>query len=143
MVAVGATVMLAVSAVALTNVVELTVIPAPNPTAEVGSKPVPVIVTFWLVAPWPSALGLSVAIVGALLTVNAPVAAALLPSPLVSVTSWAPVLEVPDTVMFAVTCVALTYVTEFVVMPEPNDAARAGPLSKPVPVIVTFWFEAP
>ena len=47
-------VMFAVSDVALTNVVEFTVIPAPeNELASAAplSNPVPVIVTFWLVAP--------------------------------------------------------------------------------------------
>ena len=46
-------VMFAVSDVELTNVVEFTVIPVPeNATVAPETKPVPVIVTFWLVAPW-------------------------------------------------------------------------------------------
>ena len=43
---------LAVSCVALTNVVELTVIPVPeNAAVAPVSKPVPVMVMVWLVAP--------------------------------------------------------------------------------------------
>ncbi len=44
--------MLAVSEVALPNVVELTVIPVPEKVAAAPvTNPVPVIVMFWLVAP--------------------------------------------------------------------------------------------
>ena len=51
-VAVAATAMLAVSEVALTKVVELTVIPAAEKVAAAPlTKPVPVTVMFWLVAP--------------------------------------------------------------------------------------------
>jgi hypothetical protein len=51
-VAPDAIVMFAVSDVALTNVVELTVIPVPENDADAPlTKPVPVIVTLWLVAP--------------------------------------------------------------------------------------------
>ena len=46
------------------------------------TKPVPVIVTFWLVAPWSRLLGLVEVTVGAALTVKT-LAAAVLPSPLV------------------------------------------------------------
>ena len=51
-VAPDAIVMLAVSDVALTNVVEFTVIPVPeNATVAPDTNPVPVTVMFWLVAP--------------------------------------------------------------------------------------------
>ena len=51
-VALDATVTLAVSEVAETNVVEFNVIPVPEKEAVAPlTNPVPVIVTFWLVAP--------------------------------------------------------------------------------------------
>ena len=75
------------------------------------------------------------------MTVKDPVA--VLPSPLVTVTVRAPGVAPEETVTFAVNCVALTKLVELTVMPEPNDAPRAGPLSKLVPLIVMFWLVAP
>ena len=65
-VAVAATVMLAVSCVALTKVVELTVIPVPlKVTAAPLTKFVPLTVIFWFVAPCPLLVGLVEVTVGA------------------------------------------------------------------------------
>jgi hypothetical protein len=76
--------------------------------------------------------------------VNTPAPVAVLPSPFVTVTLRAPVAAAPVIVMFAVSDVALTNVVEFTVIPIPeNELASAGPLSNPVPVIVTFWLVAP
>ena len=109
-VALPAIVMFAVSEVELTKVVELTVIPVPEKLAVSHApltKPVPVIVMFWLVAPWPRLLGLVEVTVGAALTVKTLVPVAVLPSRLVTVTLRAPVVALPAIVMFAVSGVAL------------------------------------
>ena len=137
------TVTLAVSWVALTYVVELTVTPGPNDAAAPGWNPVPLIVTFWLVAPWPSAPGAAPLTVGSASTVKAPAPVAVLPSPPVTVTSRAPGVAVPATDTLAVNRVALTYVVELTVTPAPNEPASEAPLMKPVPVIVTFWPATP
>ena len=63
-------------------------------------------------------------------------------SGLVTVTLLAPVAAPEDTVTLAVSEVAETNVVEFTVIPVPENAALA-PLTKPVPVIVTFWLVAP
>ncbi len=64
-------VMLAVSEVALTKVVELTVMPVPEKVAAAPeTNPVPVIVTFWPVAPSLSEDGVVEATVGAALIVK-------------------------------------------------------------------------
>ncbi len=144
-VAFAATVMLAVNEVALTNVVELTVIPVPeNAAVAPETKPVPVIVMFWLAAPWPRELGLVEETVGAALTVNTLVPVAALPSPLVTVTLRAPVVAFDAIVIFALSEVALTNVAELTVMPVPENAtASAAPLSKFAPEIVIVWLLAP
>jgi hypothetical protein len=137
--------MLAVNEVELTNVVEFTVIPVPeNETAnpEPLSKLVPVIVMFWLVAPWPRELGLVDVTVGPAFTVNAPVAVATSPSGLVTETLRDPVAALPEIVMLAVTEVALTKLTELTVIPDPENPAVA-PDTKFVPVIVIVWLVAP
>jgi hypothetical protein len=141
----AATVMLAVSDVPLTNVTEFTVIPAAeNATVAPDTNPVPVIVMFWLVAPWPRDAGLVDVTVGAALTVNRPVPVAVLPSPLVMVTFRAPVAAAAEIETLTLNEVALTKVTELTVIPVPeNEAARAAPLSKLVPVIVIVWLLAP
>jgi hypothetical protein len=143
-VAVAETVMLAVSCVELTKVVELTVIPFPNEEASEAplTKPLPPIVMLWLVAPWPRLLGLVELTVGAALTVKMPVA---VPAPLsgfVTVTFRAPVVAPEDTLMFAVSEVALLNVTELTVMQVPENVTFA-PLTKPVPLMVMLWFDAP
>jgi hypothetical protein len=137
--------MFAVSEVALTNVVEFTVIPVPeNDAVAPDANPVPVIVTFWLVAPWPREAGLVDVTAGAALTVNRFVPVATLPSGLVTVTFRVPVVAFPATVMLAVSEVELTNVVEFTVIPVPeNETASPEPLSKLVPVIVMFWLVAP
>jgi hypothetical protein len=144
-VAFEATVMLAVSEVALTNVVEFTVMPVPeNVAAAPETNPVPVIVMFWLAAPWPRELGLVEETVGAALTVNTLVPVAALPSPLVTVTLRAPVVAFDAIVMLALSEVALTNVVELTVIPVPENAtASDAPLSKFVPVIVIVWLLAP
>jgi hypothetical protein len=144
-VAFPATVMLAVSEVELTNVVEFTVIPVPeNETAspEPLSKLVPVIVMFWLVAPCPRELGLVDVTVGPALTVNAPVAVATSPSGLVTETLRDPVPALPAIVMLAVSEVELTKLTELTVIPDPENPTVA-PDTKLVPVIVIVWLVAP
>ena len=72
------------------------------------TKPVPVMVTFWLVAPWPRDAGLVEVTVGAALTVKTSVPVAVLPSPLVTVTLRSPVVAVAGIVMLAVSGVELT-----------------------------------
>ena len=65
-VAPAATVMFAVRDVSLTNVVELTVIPAPeNEATAPATKPVPLIAMFWFAAPWPRCGGVVAVTVGA------------------------------------------------------------------------------
>jgi hypothetical protein len=137
-VAFPASVMLTVSEVALTNVVEFTVMPGPeNETASPGplSKPLPVIVIVWLDAPWPRELGLVEVTVGAAFTVKAPVAVATSPSGLVTETLRDPVAALPEIVMLAVSEVELTKLTELTVIPEPEKPTVA-PETKFVPVIV-------
>jgi hypothetical protein len=135
--------MFAVSEVELTNVVELTVTPVPeNATVAPETKLVPVIVMFWLVAPWARELGLVEETVGPAFTVNTPVPVPAPASGLVTVTLPAPVLAPAATVMFAVSEVPLTNVTEFTVIPTAENDTVA-PETKPVPVIVMFWLVAP
>ena len=140
-------VMLAVSVVAFTKVVELTVIPVPeNEVARDApvTNPVPVIVMFWLVAPWPRDAGLVEVTVGAALTVKTLVPVPTPASPLVTVTLEAPVVAEPEIVMLAVSVVAFTKVVELTVIPVPeNEVARDAPVTNPVPVIVMFWLVAP
>ena len=86
-------VMFAVSDVALTNVVEFTVMPAPeNELASAGplSNPVPVIVMFWPVVPCGLELGVVEVTVGAALTVNTPAPVPVPESRFVTVTLRAP-----------------------------------------------------
>jgi hypothetical protein len=94
-VAVAEIVTLAVSCVVLLRVTELTVIPVPeNRTEEAAQVPVrkfvPVMVMFWLAAPWPREAGLSDEMVGAAATVRQPVHVRLA-EPWVTVTFRAPV----------------------------------------------------
>ena len=64
-----------------------------------------------------------------------------------TVTLRAPVVAVDDTVMFAVSCVELFFITEFTVMPAPEKVTvpPKAPLAppKPVPAMVTVWPVAP
>jgi hypothetical protein len=141
--AVVAMVTLAVSCVELTNDVELTVIPVPEKdTLAPLAKPVPVIVTFWLVAPCASAFGLAEPTVGAASTVKIPWPVPAPASGLVTVTFRLPVAAVAAMVTLAVSCVELTNDVELTVIPVPEKDTLA-PLAKPVPVIVTFWLVAP
>ena len=85
-------------------------IPVPENALVVApvTKPVPVTVMFWLLAPWPRALGLVEVTVGRVLTVNTPVPVAVLLSGLVTVTLPGPVLALAVIVMLAFTWVELT-----------------------------------
>src|SRR5919204_229136 len=142
-VAVAAMVMLAVSEVLDTNVVELTVMPVPeNDTVAPDTMLVPVTVMFWLVAPWPRELGLAAVTVGAPFTVNTPVPAPMPVSGFVTVTSRAPVVALVAMVMLAVSVMLDTNVVELTVMPVPENDTVA-PDTKLVPVTVTFWLVAP
>src|SRR5919198_295204 len=110
--------MFAVSCVALTKLVELTVIPVPEKlTAAPLTKPVPLTVMLWLAAPWPRELGLVDVTVGAALTVKQPLHDPVPASGFVTVTSRAPVAAPAVIVMFAVSCVELTKVVELTVIP--------------------------
>ena len=134
---------LAVREVAETNVVEFTVIPVPENAAFAPlTKPVPVTVTFWLVAPCPREEGLVDVTVGAMVTVKQFVHEPVWVSGFVTVTFRAPVVALDATVILAVSEVVETKLVEFTVIPAPEKAALA-PLTKPVPVIVTFWLVAP
>ena len=119
-------VMLAVSWVALTNVVELTVIPIPENTVLAPlSKPVPVIVMVWPLAPCPRELGLVEVTEGAALTAKTPVPVAVVRSGLVTVTFRAPVVAAPEIVMLTVSWVELEKVVELTVTPVPENTALA------------------
>ena len=108
------------------------------------SKPVPTIVTLRLLAPVAPLLGLVEAIVGAGSTVNTAVPVVMLPSPLVTVTSRAPVGAAPAIVMFAVSSVALTKLVELTVIPVPEKLdASDPPLAKPAPTMLTSCPVAP
>ena len=92
-------VMLAVSEVELTKVVELTVIPVPEKVAAAPlTKFVPVIVMLWLVAPWPRDAGLVEVTVGATFTVKTLAPVPTPASGLVTVTLRTPMVAVPKRV---------------------------------------------
>ncbi len=143
-VAVAPTVMLAITVVAFTNDVEFTVMRVPNDAASEAPlmNPVPVSVMFWFVAPRPREDGAAEVSVGAGLTLKTPVPVTEAPPGFVSVTSRAPVVALPEIVMFTVTCVLLLYVVELIVIPEPENATVA-PVTKPVPEMAMFWLTAP
>ena len=139
----AATVTFAVSCVELTKEVEFTVIPVPENAARAPlAKPVPLIVTFWLVAPCASAAGLAELTVGAASTVNTPPPVAADESGLVTVTFPAPLAADRAIVMFAVSCEELTNVVELTVIPAFANETVA-PDWNPVPLIVTFCPLAP
>jgi hypothetical protein len=135
------TVMFAVSCVDDTKLVVFTVIPDPEKLAEAPlTNPVPVTVTAWFVAPSPLDDGLVDVTVGVTLTVKHPVHVPTPASGLVTRTLPAPVVAVGETLMLAVSWVADTNVVEFTVTPAAENEAIA-PETKPLPLIVTFWFE--
>src|SRR5437764_8659851 len=141
--ALAATVMLAVSDVEVLKVVELTVMPVPENVAVAPfTNPVPAMVMLWLVAPWPRELGLVEVTVGAASTVKIPVPVAEALSGFVTVTLRDPVVAPDAMVMLTVSEVELLKVVELTVIPVPENEAVA-PLTKLVPVIVTFWLVAP
>jgi hypothetical protein len=132
---------LAVSCVALTNDVDTTVMPAPENVAVAPlTKPVPVIVMFWFVAPWPREAGFVDVTLGFALIVKPTEAEP--PSGFVTVIVLAPVVAFPAIVTFAVTCALSTKVVELTVTPVPENDAVA-PAAKFVPVIVMSWAVAP
>ena len=115
--------MFVVSDVALTNVVELTVIKVPEKVVTApAANPVPVIVTFSLVVPRSLAFGVAEVTLGAALTVNTPTPVAVPVSGLVTTMFWGPVVAAPVIVMLAVRDVALTKVVEFTVTPRPRTS---------------------
>ena len=130
-----AIVTLALSSVALSNVVELTVMPAPNEAVAPLTKFVPLTATV-SVPPRSPELGLVEVTVGAALTVKALASEPLPASGFVTVTVRALVLAPLSMVMLAFSSLALTKVVELTVMPAPKEAL--APLTKPPPVIVTF-----
>jgi hypothetical protein len=133
----------AVSEVELLNVVEFTVMPVPlNVTAAPLTKPVPTIVRFWLVAPWPRLVGDTDVNVGAVFTVNALLPVMFPWSGFVMIRLRAEAVAEPLMVTFAVRDVELLNVVEFTVMPVPLKVT-AAPLTKPVPTIARFWLVAP
>jgi hypothetical protein len=137
------TVMLAVSEVDDTKVVEFTVIPDPeNVAAAPLTNPVPAIVIDWLEVPCPREDGLVELTVGPAFTAKHPLHEPLPESGLVTVTFPAPVVAPAETVMLAVSEVEDTKVVEFTVIPLAENVA-AAPLTNPVPVIVMFWLLAP
>jgi hypothetical protein len=82
--------------------------------------------------------------VGAAFTVKTLVPVPMPASPFVTVTLRAPVVEPVATLRFAVREVALLKVTEFTAIPEPEkEIASDTPLTKPLPLMVMFWFDAP
>jgi hypothetical protein len=141
-VAVDAIVMLAVSWVLLTKVVEFTVIPpAENVAAAPLENPVPEIVMFWLAAPWPREDGLVEETVGAETTVKQLAHEPIPASGLVTVTALLPVVAFDAIEMVAVSWVLLTNVVEFTVIPLPKVAV--APLTKFEPFTVMLWLLAP
>ena len=126
------------------NATLLTVIPVPeNATVAPDWKPVPARLTFWFVAPRPRELGFVDVGFGRAVTVKQLVhVAEATGAGFVTVTLRSPRVAPAVSVMFAVSCVALTFVTELTVMPVPENATEPPnvPLAppKPVPLIVTF-----
>jgi hypothetical protein len=76
------------------------------------------------------------------LTVNMLVPVPTPASELVTVRLRAPVAAEGSMLMFPVSEVALLNVTELTVMPVPENVTVA-PLTKPVPLMVMLWFDAP
>ena len=101
--------MFAVSWVPLTTVVELTVIAGlANAATAPTAKPVPLMLTFWLLTPLTSALGFAEATAGPASTVNAPGATPTPLSPLTTLTSWEPTGALAATDTVAMSRVELT-----------------------------------
>lgn len=121
----------------------MTVIPVPeNDAIAPLAKLAPTTVTFWAVAPCPSDDGLVDDTVGPALTLKHPVHEPDAPPGSVTVTSREPMVADVATETFAVTWLESTKLVELTVIPVPeNDAA--APLTKLVPVTVTFWLAAP
>jgi hypothetical protein len=125
------------------NVTLFTVNPPEIVTVAPLTKPVPVIVKV-TVCPFVTVCLLADVgnvMVGAAFTVKQLAHEPLPASGLVTVTFPAPVVALEETVMFAVSEVEDTKVVEFTVIPLAENVA-AAPLTKPVPVIVMFWFAA-
>ena len=80
--------------------------------------------------------------VGAALTVKAFDSEPAPSSGLVTVTVRAPVLADAVMLMLAVSSVEEMKLVELTVMPAPENVT-AAPLTKPVPLIVIGWFDAP
>jgi len=130
--------MLTVSVVALTKVVELTVMLDPEKEVVAPlTNPVPVTVKLWLTAPASLDVGETAVTVGAALTVKIEPLVALPASGFVTVMVLVPTVALPPIVTLTVSDVALLNVVELTVMPLVEKAVVA-PLWKPVPVTVRF-----
>jgi hypothetical protein len=136
------TVILAVSSVELTKLVDSTVIPVPKDAVAPEAKLLPLTVIVCLLAPWPRELGVVDSMVGPALTVKPLSSDAESPSGFVMLTVRPPVVALDATVMFAFSSVELTNVVELSVTPVPENDTVA-PLTKFVPITLTFWFAAP
>lgn len=135
----------AVRDVALPKVVLFTVIVVPeNETLAPETKSVPAMVTFWLVAPAGSVLGLVADTVGgdAVVTLKQPVQEPERPPGLVTPTSRAPGAAVPAMVTLTVSSVLVTNVVLLRVMPAPEKLTSA-PGAKLAPRTVRFRFASP
>ena len=131
-VALLATVTLSVNDVALLRVSELSVMPVPDHfTVTPDWNPVPVTVTATCDAPTGRDAGVRLVTRGSATTVRQFAHVAVPPSELTTVTVCAPAVAVAPAVMLAVSLVAELRVTEFTVMPVPNET-----LPPPVPKFV-------
>ena len=108
---------------------------------------VPTTATLTSAEPWLRLFGVSEVMVGAGVTVNAPLAVTgVAPSGLVTVTSRAVVAAAPEMLRTTDSVVALVRVTELTVTPEPEkatDDAPQVPDTKPVPLTVTVELVTP
>src|SRR5207247_1193610 len=110
-------------------------------TEAPATYPVPVIVS-WTEAVFAAAVGEVELTVGPALTVKQREQDPCWPSGLVTVTSPAPVVADPVSVMLAVTCVVSTKLVELTETPLAENDATA-PWAKFVPVIEMSWAAAP
>jgi hypothetical protein len=132
--------------VLLIKVGEVTVTPVPDIEAVMPlAKPVPVIVTVWLVAPWPSAEGAALVATGAACIEKQAVhdeTSVPGTGPLSTVTLRAPKVAVAEIVTFTVMLEPPFTVCEFFVMPVPEKLTVAVG-KKPLPFTVRLIAVAP
>jgi len=130
------------------NDTEFTTISEPeNATVGVATIPVPVMVIGWLVAPAPREFGVALAGAGAVFTLKHDEhVAGVAPSGLVTVMlRGVNVDALEDTLMLAVISVELPKVTEFTLIPVPENSTLPTGMGarNPVPVMMMFWLTAP